>query len=128
VSESNGILKPWKTLQTCELPNGADQDQAFFVVDTMGTPITKISGTCNSVLSDATGFPNSLTDNNPQAGSAATWPKPDSGPAFACGDQILLIDQNNNTDPLGPRAVEDWCDQKKMRQFRHVYWRDGRAY
>jgi hypothetical protein len=107
VSNSNGILKPYVTgaQNVCPLPEGASQTNTFFSVDAGGSPITKITGKCNSVLSDGTGLTNPLVNNNPPAGSLATDPG-SKNPPFTCSDQVLMVDQNDNYDL---RSVQDSC-------------------
>ncbi len=107
VSSTNGILKAYSAgaRSVCgPAPRGNGQN-TFFAVDSGGATISKIKGTCNSVLSDGTGLSNPLLNNNPPAGSLATFPG-SNNPPFACSDQVLMIDQNDNHDL---RSLQDAC-------------------
>jgi hypothetical protein len=114
VSNSNGILKAYKAgaMGVCQLLPGMIFSSTFFSVDIGGNPITTITGTGNKVLSDGTGSINSNNKNNPPPGSLATDPgatAPRNGSTFLYGDEILLIDQNNNNESRGIRSVQDLC-------------------
>lgn len=97
----------------CPLPPGGTNRNTFFDVDAGGQPITKITGTHNTVLSDGSGEASALNNNDQPAGSVAVLPVSSTvhQPAapFSFGDQILLIDQNDANDSRGPRSVEDLC-------------------
>lgn len=117
---TNTVVKSYnagaKTI-CAQLPPGATTGNTFFAIDTGGNPIKYITGTNNSALSDATMFPSPLNKNNQPAGSVAAYPDPNNAqnhtnvPAspFSFGDQILVIDQNDANDSLGPRSVQDLC-------------------
>ena len=119
VSTRYGVLKPWKTNQMCTkaqdaAPNGTN---SFNAVDSGANPLTKVRGSCNGVLSDATGAANQMTNNNAPPGSVATWPAPvfgSPGQAYwACSDQLLIVFPGDQSDPLGVRLTQDTCDQTK---------------
>jgi hypothetical protein len=109
---TNTILKAYNAgaRGVCSLYAGFTSGNTFFSVDAGGSPIAKISGTHNTVLSDGTGTTSPVNNNNPPPGSVAVLPAGSvpSSP-FIFGDQILLIGQNDTNDPLGPRSVEDLC-------------------
>jgi len=113
---TNEIVKAYNAgaRNVCDIPTGGSASNSFFSVDSGGNPITKIKGSHNSVLSDATGTVNSFNNNNPAAGSIAVLPNSSTKPTapafpFVFGDQLLLIDQNDANDRLGPRSAEDYC-------------------
>jgi hypothetical protein len=97
----------------CPLFPGISSNNTFFDVDTGGRTITTITGTNNTVLSDATGTTSAINNNNPAAGSVAVLPVSSSvrQPAFpfVFGDQVLMIDANDVNDSRGPRSVQDLC-------------------
>jgi hypothetical protein len=102
----------------CLPPDSAlrDGSNTFFAVDTGGNPITKIRGTCNDVVSDGTGTPDPLLNNNPPAGIVATFPNPadSTNNTWNCADQLLVIDPTSNSnDSRGLRAAQDQCAQNK---------------
>ena len=98
---------------------GGTRRNSFFSVDVGGSPITKVTGQSNKVLSDGTGASNALTNNNPQPGSVAVVTPgmtEQSIPAalagsytYYFGQRILLVDPNGNNDPNGLRSVQDQC-------------------
>lgn len=118
VSNSNQVLKSYASgaRNVCPAaprgyPTGID---TFFAVDTGGAPITKITGRGTFVdsggqhtyiLSDATGFPNQYTNNNPPPGSLAKDP---NSTVLNFGDGILMVDQNDDPNP-DMRVIEDLC-------------------
>jgi ribosomal protein S27AE len=117
---TNEIVKAYNAgaRNVCHVPTGGTTNNSFFSVDTGGNPITKIKGSHNTVLSDATGTPNPFNNNNPglpeATGSIAVLPNDPISPTapafpFVFGDQLLLIDQNDVNDALGPRSVVDYC-------------------
>ena len=105
ISAANGILKSYSAgaRNVCRPATTGNESETFFAVDTGGAAIPKITGKCNTVLSDGTGLSNPLVNNNPLAGSLATGPK---NKLFACSDQILIVDQNDKNDL---RSVQDAC-------------------
>jgi hypothetical protein len=83
----------------------------LFSMDTAGNPITAITGAHSTVVSDASGTPNSLNYNNPPAGTVATDPN-QTGPGkqYIFGDQILLVNPSNDQNDLrNLRSVQDAC-------------------
>jgi hypothetical protein len=107
VSNSFGVIKGYGAgaANIC-LPGGNDNgSHTFFAVDAGGNPIAKVTGTChNTVLSDGTNFPNPLVNNNPPAGTLATFP---GDIRYACSDQIMMVDPGSNRFDL--RTVQDAC-------------------
>ena len=109
VSNTNEILKSYDAgaKYICSPAPGGNKDNTFFAVDAGGSSINKITGKCNTVLSDGTRQPNSLVNDNPLAGTLATSPAPAGiSSIYACSDQVLMIDQSNNYDL---RTVQDTC-------------------
>ena len=120
ISVSNQVLKGLNGLGSdypCPSAPGGNTDgtNTFAAVDSGGVPITTITGagtfTDSSakkhhyVLSDATGFPNQFTNNNPRPGSLARDPK---STTLQFGDQILMVDSNDSPSP-DIRVIEDLC-------------------
>jgi hypothetical protein len=110
----NLVLKAYAAgaMRICPLYPGFDGQHTFFAVDTGGNTITKITGTHNKVLSDASGAGSVLNNANPPPGSIATDPlatNAGSPPIYLFDDSILLFDQNDRNDAKGIRAVEDLC-------------------
>ncbi len=83
VSAANGVLKAYAAGATgvCSPAPGGNKNNTFFAVDVGGNTITQITGAYKSVLSDGTGFPNPLTDNNSPLGSLAVKPN-NTNPVF----------------------------------------------
>ena len=125
---SNGtVLKSWGAgaQNVCtQLPDGYDAGHTFFSVDTGGNPITKITGSNNTVESDASLSGSALNNSNPMPGSVATDycatqgapPSQKTCPSgmvspstYVYSDPILLFDQNDNNDSRQLRAVQDLC-------------------
>ena len=106
VSSGYGVLKAYYAGARNICSPGANDDgsHTFFAVDTGGKSITKITGTCNKILSDGTGLTNPLVNNNPPAGTLATYPV-DS--RYVCSDQIMMVDAGSDTYDL--RMVQDSC-------------------
>ncbi len=120
VSVNHGLLYSYSTSldKNGNLPPGAcpqapgdtsnDGSGTFLAVNTTGQPFTVAKGSCNSALSDGTGLTSPVNNNNPPAGSlahavGATAP---GSSTLGCGDQVMMIDQNNAFDL---RSVQDLC-------------------
>ena len=106
----------------CALPTGGTTANTFYDVDTGGTPITKITGTNLTVISDGSGTASAINNGNLPAGSVAVLPLAGSKPPvpafpFSFGDQLLLVDQNDVNDSRGFRSVEDLCPGCGCRQL-----------
>jgi len=110
VSNAYGVLKSYGAgaRNVCPLPPPASTDgsDTFFSVDTGGAPLTKVTGSCNKVLSDGSGSPNSLVNSNPMSGTLAAFPAPAGNSMYACSDQILMVDQHDNAEV---RTIQDTC-------------------
>jgi hypothetical protein len=121
MSNSYGILKPWVSLLSiCPAdqpgmltftPGNDLTDNVFFNFSTAITPIKTVTGSCNTVLSDATYTTSSINNNNPKTGSVAVYvpPTKTQSQEWTCKDQILLVDSNNNNDSRDLRTAVDIC-------------------
>jgi hypothetical protein len=83
-SQSHGILK-YSTSCT-DYPSGANSQNSFLAV-------SSVTGACNTTMSGGV--------------SVATYPSPNVGNPFGCGDNILLVTSSNSNEAVKDAA--DYC-------------------